>query len=58
SHFKEGYAAVKKDGKYGYIDKAGDVIVPLEYNSAGRFNDGLSIVRKDGKWGIIQIEML
>ena len=45
--------AVKKGGKWGYIDGYGKVIIPLEYEEVGNFSEGLAAVRKDDKWGYI-----
>ena len=39
------------------INRAGTVVVPIEYDSIGFFNEGISIVKKNGKWGIIEVEM-
>lgn len=44
----------KKDGKYGFIDKDGNVIVDYIYDDATNQNDyGYSAIKKDGKWGSI-----
>ncbi|MBQ2937416.1 MAG: WG repeat-containing protein [Clostridia bacterium] len=44
----------KKDGKYGYVDKSGKVVVDYIYDDAIEQNDyGFSAVKKDGKWGSI-----
>lgn len=44
----------KKDGKYGYVDKDGKVIVDYKYDDAENQNIyGYSAVKKDGKWGAI-----
>lgn len=44
----------KKDGKYGYVDKNGKVIVDYIYDDAMEQNDyGFSAIKKDGKWGSI-----
>ena len=53
SFFREGLAKVKKDGKYGYIDRAGKEVIPCQYDDADRFNIGLAAVSKDGKYGYI-----
>ena len=53
---EEGLADVKKDGKYGYIDKEGHVVIPFEYDYAEDFSEGLAQVRKDGKYGFIDKE--
>ncbi len=39
--------------KCGYIDKVGEVVVPLIYSSAHPFCEGLGAVRKNGKWGFV-----
>lgn len=52
--FSEGYAAVIKDGKLGFIDEKGKVAVPFgDYEYFGDFSDGLAAVRKDAKIGFI-----
>ncbi len=38
--FYEGYASVQKGGKYGYINKAGRVVIPFKFFSAKRFRYG------------------
>ena len=44
----------KKDGKYGYVDKSGKVIVDYIYDDATEQNDyGYVGIKKDGKWGSI-----
>lgn len=44
----------KKDGKYGFVDKDGKVIVEYEYDDATIQNSyGFAGVKKDGKWGAI-----
>lgn len=51
--FSEGLASVRKDGKYGYIDKSGKEIIPFIYDNAYAFSEGLACVRKQEKWGYI-----
>lgn len=44
----------KKDGKYGFVDKEGKIIVDYVYDDAVEQNNyGFSAVKKDGKWGAI-----
>ena len=44
----------KKDGKYGFVDKDGNVVVDYIYDDATNQNDyGYSAIKKDGKWGSI-----
>ena len=43
---------VKKDGKYGYSDKSGNIIIECIYDDATEQNKyGYVAVKKDGKWG-------
>lgn len=42
--FCEGLAAVKKDGKWGYIDTTGQVVIPFQYDQAYHFNEGKALV--------------
>ena len=44
SAFINGLAAVKKDGKWGYINTDNEVVVPFQYDLAGEFNEGYAIV--------------
>ncbi len=47
----------KKDGKYGYINKDGVVVVNYIYDDAIEQNEyGYCAVKKDGKWGSINIK--
>ena len=43
--FSEGFAAVKVHGKWGFIDLAGDVVIPAVYLEAKSFVHGLARVR-------------
>lgn len=44
----------KKDGKYGFVDKDGNVVVDYIYDDAVNQNAlGYAAVKKDGKWGSI-----
>ena len=44
----------KKDGKYGYVDKSGNVVVDYIYEDATEQNSlGFAAVKKDGVWGSI-----
>ena len=44
----------KKDGKYGYVDKSGNVVVDYIYEDGTEQNSvGFAAVKKDGNWGSI-----
>ncbi|MDR2127274.1 MAG: WG repeat-containing protein, partial [Prevotellaceae bacterium] len=51
--FYEGLAAIKKDGKWGFIDKIGAIVIQPEFDGVKNFSDGMAAVKKDGKWGYI-----
>ena len=44
----------KKDGKYGFVDKSGNIVVDYKYDDAKEQNAcGFVAVKKDGVWGSI-----
>ena len=44
----------KKDGKYGYVDKQGNVVVDYQYEEAREFNSyGYAAIKQNGVWGAI-----
>ncbi len=45
---------VNKDGKYGYVNQNGDLIVNYIYDDGKEQNEfGYCVVKKDGKWGVL-----
>lgn len=55
--FSEGFAAVKKDGKWGFIDTNGNMVIEPKYIAVWSFSEGLAAVQiQDGKWGFINTE--
>jgi hypothetical protein len=64
TQFSEGLAGVKTDGKWGFIDKTGQIVIPPHFDWGAdydlgffaigpRFSEGLAAVEIDGKWGFI-----
>lgn len=51
--FHEGLACVRKDNKYGFIDKLGKLIIPCSFDEASEFKFGVSIIKIDDKEGLI-----
>lgn len=46
----------KKEGKYGFVNSQGEVVVDYNYDDATEQNDaGYAAIKKDGKWGCIDI---
>ena len=51
--YSEGLKAVEQDGKWGFINQDGELVVPYKYNYVRSFHDGLAMVKLYGKWGYI-----
>ena len=49
----DGMGYVKQNGKIGYVNRAGQLVIPLQFEDAWSFHDGWASVKKDGKWGFI-----
>lgn len=41
------------NGKYGFLDKTGKIVIPVQYKSVDDFEKGLAEVRLNGKSGAI-----
>lgn len=52
-HFSEGLAAAEQRGKYGYIDREGETVVPFLYDWADAFDEGLALVKRGELFGLI-----
>lgn len=53
---EEGYAAVCRGGKWGFVDTDGELALDYAYEDAESFSNGLAAVCIDGKWGYIDTE--
>ena len=53
--FQEGLARVRQNGKWGFIDKAGKIVIPCQFEDKlpFSFNKGLCRIKQNGKWGFI-----
>ena len=51
--FHECLAAIKRNGKWGFIDKTGKAVIPCIYDNTCSFSEGLATVNKNDKWGFI-----
>lgn len=47
------YAAVKKDGNWGFVDAKGKIVIEPQFNDARSFSNGLAAVKVGGLWGFI-----
>ena len=48
-----GLSLVEKDGKHGYVNKDGKVIIAVIYEEGMNFAEGKAGIRIDNKWGFI-----
>jgi hypothetical protein len=51
----EGLRGMKKDGKFGFIDKKGNLRIANRYDAIGQFKEGLTKVKLNNKWGYINV---
>ena len=51
----EGYAAVKKNGKWGFIDTGGEVMIGFMFDDALSFGQHLAAVKQGGLWGYVSL---
>lgn len=51
--FSEGFAAVQRNGLWGYIDKDGNEVIPCQYESAKGFVNSRAVVEKGDLYGCI-----
>ena len=51
--FSEGRAAVKMKGRFGYINRDGTLVIPVQFDDAFEFHDGMARVVRDGLIGFI-----
>ncbi|MNJ90786.1 KWG Leptospira [compost metagenome] len=43
----------KKEGKFGWMDLNGKIIIPAQYSTVGFFKEGLAWAEKSGKYGFV-----
>jgi len=51
--FSEGLAVIARNGKYGYINKSGNLVIAAKFDEAHSFKDGIARVRLGRKFGFI-----
>jgi hypothetical protein len=56
TRFSEGLACVEIEGKMGYIDRTGCIVIAPQFEIANDFSEGLAIVVTDGGYGYIDKE--
>lgn len=51
--FSEGLVALKIDGKFGFADKIGEIVIEPQFSEVHEFSDGLASARIGEKWGFV-----
>lgn len=51
--YRDSLALVGRDGKYGYVDLDGNLVIPFYFEDAYQFSEGLASVQYNGRWGYI-----
>lgn len=51
--YADEYMVVEKDEKFGYINKSGEIKIPLKYVIAEEFKEGIAIVGNENGFGVI-----
>jgi hypothetical protein len=49
----DAYFEVAEHGREGFIDRAGQIVIPLCFDAVGEFSEGLASFERDGRWGYI-----
>lgn len=53
--FADGWAAVKKNGKWGFINKEGEMMIEPQFDDARSFGQHLAAVCQRGMWGYVSL---
>lgn len=51
--FSEGFAAVRQERKWFFIDTTGQAVFAKRFDYAYRFSEGLAAVKVEGRWGFL-----
>jgi len=51
--FSEGLLAVERNGRMGFIDRTGNIVIPLDYYVVHTFSEGLALVENNNRFGFI-----
>lgn len=54
--FDTTYAAVKIDGKWGFVDKDGNMVIQPQFQEARSFSNGMAAVKQNGQWGFVDMQ--
>jgi len=51
----EGFRGMRKNGRYGFVDKDGKLRIANRYDSIGEFHEGMAPVKLIGRWGFVDV---
>jgi len=51
--YNNGLAAVVYEGKWGFVNTKGEIVIPFEYEEVTSFSEGKAAVLMDGYWGYV-----
>ncbi len=51
--YRDSLALVERDGRLGFVDLDGRLVIPFLFDRAYHFSEGLASVSRDGLWGYI-----
>ena len=51
--YSEGMSAYYENGKWGFINPEGAIVIHPDFDEVEDFSGGFAIVKKNGKWGVI-----
>lgn len=54
--FEANLFLINLDGKYGYMNNKGKMIIPPQYDDGFDFDEGVATVQINDKWGVINIK--
>lgn len=52
--YREGLAQATQNGLWGFANPAGEIVIPIQYDSVMDFSLGTARVRKNGKMGLVR----
>ncbi len=54
--FTQNYAAVKNNGKWGFVDNKGNLVIDYQFEDALSFGGHTAAVKTEGMWGYINLQ--
>lgn len=54
--FHEGFSRIKIHGRWGFINKSGQMVIEPQFEEVRNFHEGLAEVKIDEKWGFIDTQ--